>query len=393
MQKPKTKKLFTFLLLLLLCSNLLAQETQLVNRLNNLITPIKTLKPDSSFEDIDFLKETLQDKEIIALGEVTHGTREVHDYKDRLIRYLVTNLNHKAIAFEADYSGLEMLDSYINGKIDTAIMSPNYQPLFQWLKAYNKTQSEQNKVHLYGLELRGFSAAIDKVLASTNDISERDKEILLNVKNTPFEKIDKALIANFRIVCARLPESLYSQMLIQLIDNYKNFTSLNGKIGFRDQYMANNAIALKEAVSDKKLIIWAHNGHVAKTSLYNKPAMGEYLHDKYGEKYYVIATDINKGYISIRKFIAKNRPISDRQPLYYPEVISNKAYEYYFKECKYKNFILDVDAASIDDQLKSFLTQPKEMRMIGSLNDTTNKKLSIANNFNMIVYFNETNGL
>ncbi len=387
------KKTFIFLLLIFISTSLLAQETLLVNRLDNVINPILTLKPDSSFGDINFLSEILKGKEIIALGEVTHGTKEVYAYKDRLIRYLVSELNYKTIAFEADYNGLERLDNYVNGKIDSTAISPNYKPLFEWLRTYNKTKSDENKVHIYGLEIREFKPAIEKILALNKDIDQLDKEILLKIRKIPFDKIDKKNLAKFKIACTHLPENFQRKMLIQLIDNYYNFIDRNGKIGVRDEFMAENAIALKEIANDKRLIIWAHNGHVAKTSLYNKPAMGKFLDQSYGEKYYVIATDINKGNVSVRKFIAKNKPVSNWQSLYYSEVDSNKGYEYYFKQCKYKNFILDVHAAIADDQLRTFLTEPKEMRMIGALSIPVNKKLSIANNFDMIVYFNETNSI
>lgn len=393
MQKPKYIKLFPFLLLMSLSSGLLAQETQIVDRLNSIIKPINTLQPDSSFNDIDFLSGILMKKEIIALGEVTHGTREVYAYKDRLIRYLVSNLNYKTIVFEADYNGLEKLDDYVNGKIDSTAMSPNYTSLLKWLRAFNKTKSEENKVHLYGVEIREFNSAIDHIFALYRDISQHDKDILLKIRNTPFDKIDKEDLRKFRMVCSLLPENLQNKMLIQLIDNYYNFIGVNSKLGARDRFMAENAIALKESTKDKKMIIWAHNGHVAKLSIDNTPAMGEFLEKRYGDRYYVIATDINKGYVSVRKFIAKNKPVSNWQSLYYPEVNSSRGYEYYFKQCKYKNFILDVDAAIIDNQLGSFLTEPKEMRMIGGLSIPVNKKLSIAKNFNMVVYFDETNSI
>jgi len=75
---------------------------EIVNSLNEVIRPIESLRADTSFADINFLKETLKDKELIALGEVTHGSAEIFDYKDRLVRFLVTNLGYKSIAFESD---------------------------------------------------------------------------------------------------------------------------------------------------------------------------------------------------------------------------------------------------------------------------------------------------
>ncbi|MES2455817.1 MAG: erythromycin esterase family protein [Bacteroidota bacterium] len=382
-----------FLILIFISASGLAQENLLVNKLNDVIHPVLTLKPDSSFDDIDFLAETLRGKEIIALGEVTHGTKEIYAYKDRLIRYLVSRLGYKNIAFEADYTGLETLDKYINGQIKEAAMSPNYKPLLEWLKSYNETKSTDNRVHIYGLEMREFKPAIEKVLAANKGLDRADQEILLKILRTPFDKIEKADLDEFRDVCTHLPAALEQKMLIQLIDNYYNFIGRAVKIGGRDAFMADNAIAIKETSNDKKLIIWAHNGHVAKTSLYKQPAMGKFLSQRYGVGYYVIATDINKGNVMVRKFIAKNTPVSDPQPIYFPEVNTSKGYEYYFKQCRYQNFILDVRIAIATEPLRSFLTTPREMRMIGALSSPVNKKLSIAGNFDMVVYFNQSNSL
>lgn len=372
----------------------MAQETLLVKRLDEVINPILTLRPDSSFEDILFLNKQLENKEIIALGEVTHGTKEVFQYKDRLVRYLVSSLDYKTIVFEADNAAMENLDQYINGKIDSVFMSPNYKALFEWLRAYNKKMTAANKVHLYGLELREFMPAINKILLANKDLDQETKAVFMEINRMPFDKINKKQLDRFRAACIRLPQNLDRKMLIQLIDNYYKFIGKKtSKIGVRDAFMAENAFAIHTSTNNKKMIIWAHNGHVAKTSLYNEPAMGKYLQNTFKEKYYVIATDINRGNVRVRKFIAKNKPVSDWEPLYYPEVVSDEGYEYYFKQCRYKNFILDVRAAMADEQLKRLLTEPREMRMIGALSVPVNKKLSIADNFDIIVYFNDTNSL
>ncbi|MES2419126.1 MAG: erythromycin esterase family protein [Bacteroidota bacterium] len=394
MQKISSRNLILFPFLIFLTAKLSAQETVIVNKLNSIIKPIKALKADGSFDDASFLAEILKKKEVIALGEVTHGTKEVFDYKDKLIRYMVSNLSYKAIAFEADYNRLAQIDSYINGTIDSIPISPEYKLLMNWLRAYNKTKnSKEDKVHVYGLELRGFSLTINKILTSNKHINQQDKELLQKIKQTPFDKIDKETLGRFRTFCVGLPQDLYKKMLIQLIDNYNNFIDINSKIRARDIFMAENAMAIKEDAPGQRLIIWAHNGHVAKTPLYKRPTMGMYLNKEYTDKYYVIATDINKGYVSVRKVIAKNKPMSNWQPIYYPEVNSTKGYEYYFKQCKFKNFILDVQEAGRDHELNLFLTKEKEMRMIGGLSTPVNKRLSIANNFDMIIYFNETNSI
>lgn len=370
-------------------------EHIIISKLNEVIKPLKTLNADSNFGDIHFLKETLQEKEIIALGEATHGTREIFDYKDRLVRFLVINLEYKAIAFESDFIAIEKIDDYINGKIEhlgslsgTPLHLDNVK-MIAWLKKYNLSQSEENKIHLYGLEARGFNNISAKILETFTGLSIDDKKTLEKLKVLDYSSIKKEDINLTKTTI----ESLNRNVNNSLQKHYINLLQQNAegfyenKIGFRDEYMSKNAAWIKEKTKNNKLIVWAHNGHVAKTNLYNKPSMGTLLFEKYKLKYFVIATDFNHGEA---KVIAKNKPLGDFAPLYYPEVSSDKAYEYYFKQCKFKNFIIDISSAITDPILNIFFNKSLEMRMIGALSFPVNTKLSIAKNFDLIVYFDKT---
>ncbi|MEE1944156.1 erythromycin esterase family protein [Pedobacter sp. KR3-3] len=377
-----------------------AQEKseKIISSLNELVNPIKTLNADSSFEDLLFLKEPLKEKEVIALGEVTHGTREVFDYKDRLVRFLVISLAYKAIAFESDFIALEKIDDYINGKIAVlgnlsgTPLHLNNVKMIEWLKKYNLSQSDENKVHVYGLEARGFNNISAKILEQFTDLDINDKKTLEKFKATSYTDLKKddinlikKTIENLRKVNASAMQQHYVNLLAQNVDYFHE-----KKIGLRDEYMSKNATWIKEKTSNNKLIVWAHNGHVAKTALYNEPSMGTFLFEKYKSKYFVIATDFNYGEVLVRKYIAKNKPIGDFSPLYYPEVTSDKAYEYYFKQCKYKNFIIDINSSIKNPILNTFFNQAQDMRMIGATSTPVNKKLSIGANFDLIVYFDKS---
>ncbi|TKC07111.1 erythromycin esterase family protein [Pedobacter frigoris] len=383
--------------------NLSAQEDikQIISSLDKVIKPVKTLKPDSSFDDIAFLKETIKDREIIALGEATHGTLEIYNYKDRLVRFLVSESGYRAIGFEADHIALEYIDEYIAGKTDSlkfqygANLINTNRRMFEWLRSYNLTKVEEDKVHVYGLEVRNFGNIINRILQVIPSITDSDRQLLEKIKGKRYNEIKKddinalrASINDMKKVTDNGLHQHYLNLLDQLIDAYKE-----QKIGMRDQVMADNTTWIKDQAKNNKVIVWVHNGHVAKTALYKNPTMGTYLDKKYGSKYFVIATDINYGKVHVNIFTAKNKPLGGFQPLYYAEVNSDKAYEYYFKQCQFKNFILDVGSAKNDPVLNSFLTKPKDMRMIGSLSIPDRKNLSIAKNFDMIVYFNSTNSM
>jgi len=394
------KRFFLLCFFFLLSTHSFSQDNvqKVITNLNEIIKPLKTLNADSNFNDIDFLKDILDGKEVIALGEVTHGSREIFDYKDRLVRFLVVNLGFKAIAFESDYISLEIIDDYINGKLGQ-VKSLSGTPLhinnlrmIEWLKKYNSSQSEENKVHVYGLEARGFNNISARILQVFIDLNTSDRQILEKLKQTYYVDLKKDDIN----AIATVVENLNKLVKTQVQQHYINLLAQNAeiyyeqKIGVRDKYMSENASWLRERAKNKKLIVWAHNGHVAKTALYSKPSMGNFLFNKYDKKYFVIATDFNHGEVLVRQNGSKSKTLGQFSPYYYPEVTSNKSYEYYFKQCRFKNFIVDVNASIKNPVLNTLLSRPMDMRMIGATSNPFNKRLSITDNFDLIVYFDST---
>lgn len=51
-------------------------------------------------EDLSFLKEAVQDKRIVVLGESTHGAKEMNQSKIRMIKYLHEEMGYDVLAFE-----------------------------------------------------------------------------------------------------------------------------------------------------------------------------------------------------------------------------------------------------------------------------------------------------
>ncbi len=399
-----TQKALLLLFILLAFSRdiTLAQEQNaaIINSLNSAIKPIDIQNENTFFTDIDFLKEKLKDKEVIALGEVTHGTAEVFNYKDRLVRFLVTNLNYKAIAFESDFIAIGYIDDYITGKTDsvkytagTAIMMSN-TPMIKWLRQYNKDKPDADKVRVYGLECRNYYNILERLMAVVPELDQNDKRLIQDYLAKPFNtQLTKAETNGFKSMVARLQSVTLSDLNRHYVDMLDQMLNYQNKREFRDNFMAQNATWVKERAKGNQLIVWAHNGHVAKDEVYHYPNMGTHLSKKYGSQFYVIGTDFNSGKANVNVFIAKNKPLQGFQPYYYGEIKSDKWYEYYFGQCRYKNFILDVQEASQNKVLQQFLTQPRIMRSIGALSSPEGQKLSIAKNFDMIVYIDKTSSM
>jgi erythromycin esterase len=371
-----------------------------VTNLNKVIKPISTLQGDTDFSELDFLKESLINKELVALGEVTHGTAEVFNYKDRLVRFLVTHLDYKAIAFESDFIAIEYIDSYIIGKVDsikyvagTNIMRSN-DLMIEWLRKYNRDKSDADKVRIYGLESRNYTNVFNKLITAIPDLEKVDKDLIETYLTKPFNsKLTKQEVKGIKSMLLRLQTQKLSDMIRQYVEMLNQLLNYEGDRLARDQYLAKNATWIKDQAKNNKLILWAHNGHLAKEEINSYQTMGTHLYRKYGSKYYVIGTDFNFGKVYVNVFVAKNKPLLGFQPHHFPEVNSNKWYEYYFAKCQYKNFILDIDAACKDNLLQQFLSQPLMMRSIGGQSSPEGQKLSISKNFDMIVYIDKTTSI
>ncbi|MBD1395471.1 erythromycin esterase family protein [Mucilaginibacter glaciei] len=390
-------KIPVFIVLSLVHFKLVAQENvALVNSLNEVIRPIATLDAAAPFTDLAFLRPIIQEKNIVALGEATHGTHEFFVYKDRLIRYMVTTLGYKSIAFESDFSATQQLDDFINKKTDQLKFDGGGFPLIletkimlNWLRQYNDDKPPGERVHIYGLEARGFSNIIKQVLAALpvlpRDVALRLHDIeIADYRNLKKEDINQ-LVKIMPVIYQTARSAPDSSVTLHYVDLLKQTAAnfLHYKFGDRDGYLFENANWVINQSGNSKLIIWAHNGHVAKSSLFKQPSLGNLLSKRYGSKYLSVATDFNTGNVNL--FV--NRKL---QKVNYPDVMSIKAYEFYFKQCRYKNFIIDIATAQSNLVLKQFFNKKLDMRMIGGTDDVTNWKLAIAENFDLLIYFNST---
>lgn len=134
-----------------------------INWLNSNVHPLQSGSNTESLDDLHFLAALVKDKQIIGLGEASHGTSEFYIQKGRIVKYLVNELNYRLIAFEAPNTAVQPLNSYIqDGSGDvTALLknmglynSEEMLQLCNWLQQYNKTAKE--KVQLIGTDREEF---------------------------------------------------------------------------------------------------------------------------------------------------------------------------------------------------------------------------------------------
>ncbi|MEJ5962723.1 erythromycin esterase family protein [Pedobacter immunditicola] len=195
------------------------------------------LKSDATNKDLLFLSKELKGKNIVGLGEASHGTREFYLQKARIIEYLINKCEFKLLCFESPQATMAPINIYLQtgeGNL-RELMRHMYLysteeifNLFERIRQYNKGKVTEDKVVLMGMDHEDY----------WGDPYTRDKLMTEN-----------------------------------LIRSYK--------------------------VRKSKTIVWTHNVHMLKDTISNSLAMGSYLNQHFGNAFYAIGFDTFKGMVNV----------------------------------------------------------------------------------------------
>jgi erythromycin esterase len=298
---------------------------------------IPSLTDSGDFSDLAPLADAIGTARIVQLGESSHGSGTMSLLKTRLIRFLHEQRGFNVLAFESSLfacsRGLErdaavdaqaLMRSCISDNSYTAEMLP----LFEYIKS---TQHSANPLRLAGIDVQpsveSAAALADFFRGVAAGLDERQRAALLDtVAAVHALQVDgnRCMGWNDREACKRtraghdgvraslrdqLPlanqlagaDGLLAGMLLEswmdAIDWQLERTRSDGHwYGRRDAGMAANAGRLIERLHPgQKLIVWAHNSHIAADYPYNslrrrqEEVMGMYLRKAYGSDLYTIS--------------------------------------------------------------------------------------------------------
>jgi len=207
--------------------------------------------------NITKLGEKIREKKIIGIGEATHGQLKINEFRNRLIKELITKYNFSVIAIEDEYSCVKRIDKYIKNRSENfrdglkgfPFLNKTFIRLIEWIREYNK--ENDNKVSIIGFDCQETCLKVE---------SKLDRRVDILVK-----KLDK----------------------IGYRDSIK-------RINFRDKCMFE--IFMSQYDEKKKYIVIGHNGHIHRESYDNKTKwFGNYLESEFGEKYCAIGNTFYSG--------------------------------------------------------------------------------------------------
>jgi erythromycin esterase len=294
---------------------------------------ITSLVNDENFDDLETFGDKVGNHHIVQLGESTHGSKQMNQMKTRLIKYLHQYHDFNVIAFESSAFSCNMQPE-LKPDIDAETLTKScvygvwqteeVKELFAYIL---KTQSTEHPLRLSGFDIK-FSSAADNeenMIAFYESVVEQ-----FDLKNTVDIKAFSQLIVAYnsaRTGCfqrnpddcqfltnsyadARIRIELFRDSFIgdeprlqlaRIIAN--SYTYLieetnHDTFNIRDKGMAAILTDLTTYyLADDKVIVWAHNAHIAE-NLYNieyYEGMGYYLKEFWQDELYTVGLFMIKG--------------------------------------------------------------------------------------------------
>lgn len=341
------------------------------------LIPLKSIEPDTDATDLAPLKDLIGDAKMIALGEVTHGSREIFQMKHRLIQYLAQEIGIDIFSIEANMPEAYQLNPYVHGEAGDpkqllkgmyfwTWQTEEVLALVEWMRSYNQSAS----MDFTGFDMQYYKGPIKelkKALPEYNTLFDELKEQLDTVREANkknwgkielteqqkaffSEKIGKA---RELIDQTQLPKTK-KEWLIQntrIIEQYLEMSYRN-----RDKYMAENLMWIHQQNPKARMAVWAHNGHIQKSD----QRMGSYLSKELGKDYFTIGFTFYEG-----AYTAKGADYGVNS--YDAQTAFPGTYEHFFATADEPIFLLDLRTIPKDDPACAWIYQNLEFRHTGAV--------------------------
>ncbi len=377
--------------------------------------PFGTAEAGSGFDDLRPLKEVIGDAHIVSLGEATHGTAEFFRMKHRLVEFLASEMGFTVFAIEASMPEAFRLNDYVlRGEGDPKELlrgmyfwtwnTQEVLDMILWMREFNA--SGKGRVEFLGFDMQEPKVAAQNVRAfvekSDPDYAKTLDEAYAGLKSYSQLRGDDGrvrpehadLVSGVREVLAHLEKG--RDRLVEAaggdadavdwaIQNARvvaqAVTVLDGPGDYRDRCMAENVDwILAHRPPGTKVVLWAHNGHVAK----RPGAMGGFLHERHGDDMVVVGFAFHEG-----RYTAVARGAGLRDNVAGPSAPGSV--EWAFHQAGLPRAILDLRRAEKDSPASGWLTRPINHRNIGALAmGSAFFSHELTESYDLLIYFDQT---
>jgi erythromycin esterase len=400
--------------------------------------PFATAQPGTGFDDLQFLKEMMGDARVVSLGEATHGTREFFQMKHRILEFLVKEMDFNVFAIEATWPEANRLNDFVHtGEGDPEVLlsglyfwtwnTQEVLDMILWMRAHNQNPGDDPTVSFLGFDMQSAGMAIHNVIEYLEVVdpvgaagASAHYACMIPFANGPRGSVEfgaqhQNQSQDYRDACVKelevvlnsllahreeyeaassIPEFAMAERSARVVLQFEDMASARTQ-GARDYYMAENAIwLLDQAGPDAKIVLWAHNGHVADNPNYGESvSMGYYLRREYQDDIVIAGFDFFQGGFRAVTYLgyAGYGGVED----HFIGPASTLSYEGYFHSAGMDRMILDTRGVNLETPATSWLAGPRLIRSIGAVFSPNNPdaysyEVSIPSFYDLMIYFDST---
>lgn len=239
------------------------------------------------FAQFGAFNDILQGKEVVMLGEQTHGEKTTYQTKMKLIQYLHEELDYDVLAFESSFYGCEQASAAIQrGEGARVAMAKGVFGIwsltkeFEYLGAYIdrcNARGDSLKIvgfdsnflglyskELFNQELIDLGKRYDSIDTSSVRWKQLRSDITIVLRNTPKQLSKRRAqedIEFLETLIQYLP-SYEDRRWTQILRNLQStFSDMALGTQLRDEQMANNLLWIKQEYPGEKIVCWGATSH------------------------------------------------------------------------------------------------------------------------------------
>ncbi len=286
--------------------------------------PLRSLDNGVDSSDLEPIRQIVADARIVALGEATHGTREFVQFCHRLVEFLVSNMGFSVFVVETPPgANVPVVNEYVlQGRGDAASALAALRPpkseskemldLIEWMRRYNQDTKHARKIKFLGLDLTPIAAARKGVIDYLRRVDPEyagQAEVILRETTVIANSVPATVVTRVTSLINRLHEhqaaygsragkqawavaKQHAKVILQMVQNDDRDCNWSDNVQW----------ILDQEGPEAKIIIYAHNGHIAggdgpigrKTKC---APMGELLRQVFGGRMLIIGTAFSDGLV------------------------------------------------------------------------------------------------
>ena len=330
---------------------------------------------------------SLRAAHVLGLGESTHGTREFTELRSRLVEELTHGGWLTTIALEAGWEEVTRLDDYVRrgeGTGRDAVKSLTYWPwrteeflaFVESVRKLNDGLPADKKIEFLGIDYIPPGATADFLRRYFEAAGGAHPDVLsaldplrrignwLEISKLSLEERKELLRALKELMRVAESQSVISLPTIQgLRITQLIVESHDPEEDFRDRVMAEAVLVLfSRTDGERRVAIWAHEGHLAEGPIDGRVPMGRYLKMRLAEKYRAIGTMFHDGSFRVYSGLQGkmvNHVVAPPPPFYLESVMRRVSPS---GPC-----VLDVTEATRRSHVRDWISVPKHVRIYGGL--------------------------